>query len=104
MTGNKSTKAKGAAPETSTPSSSPMGSVYLSLVSPIASAIYIVCFLNLLYRACTEAYNIRLYAINEFGRVIHEFDHTLIIELPSIYGITVPRDFSNGLITCHGTR
>lgn len=74
MTGNKSTKTKGAAPETSTPSSSPMGSVYLSLVSPIASAIYIVCFLNLLYRACTEAYNIRLYAINEFGRVIHEFD------------------------------
>ena len=72
MTG--STKTKGAAPETSTPSSSPLGSVYLSLVSPIASAIYIVCFLNLLYRACTEAYNIRLYAINEFGRVIHEFD------------------------------
>ncbi|OEU16208.1 putative oligosaccharyl transferase [Fragilariopsis cylindrus CCMP1102] len=51
-----------------------MEAVYVSLLSPVASAIYIICFLNLLYRACVEAYNIRLYAINEYGRVIHEFD------------------------------
>lgn len=40
----------------------------------IASAIYIVGFMHLLYRACVEAYRIRLYAIEEYGRVIHEFD------------------------------
>jgi len=72
MTGNKSNKIKAVPHETST--TSPMASVYLSLISPVASAIYVVCFFNLLYRACVEAYNIRLYAINEYGRVIHEFD------------------------------
>jgi hypothetical protein len=52
----------------------PMGSVYSSLVKPLVSALYIVGFLNVLFKACVEAYNIRLYAINEYGRVIHEFD------------------------------
>lgn len=33
-----------------------------------------VCFLQALYWVCREAYNIRLYAIKEFGRIIHEFD------------------------------
>jgi len=51
-----------------------MGSVYSSLVKPVLSTLYIVGFLNALYKACVEAYNIRLYAINEYGRVIHEFD------------------------------
>lgn len=27
-----------------------------------------------IYRVCLEAYNIRMYAIQEYGRVIHEFD------------------------------
>jgi asparagine N-glycosylation enzyme membrane subunit Stt3 len=40
----------------------------------IASAVYIVGFMHILYRACLEAYRIRLYAIDEYGRVIHEFD------------------------------
>eukprot|EP00934_Nitzschia_sp_Nitz4_P004414 Nitzschia sp. Nitz4//scaffold7_size249615//54853//57987//NITZ4_001153-RA/size249615-processed-gene-0.182-mRNA-1//-1//CDS//3329558370//4404//frame0 len=40
----------------------------------LVSALYIVGFLNLLYQACLAAYDIRLYAINEYGRVIHEFD------------------------------
>lgn len=40
----------------------------------VASALYIVGFLHVLYQACNEAYRIRLYAIEEFGRVIHEFD------------------------------
>jgi asparagine N-glycosylation enzyme membrane subunit Stt3 len=40
----------------------------------IASAVYIVVFLHILYQACLEAYRIRLYAIEEYGRVIHEFD------------------------------
>ena len=67
MTGNRS--------KSSTPKDvTSVGSVYLSLIYPVASAIYIVCFLNLLYRACLEAYDIRLYAIKEYGRVIHEFD------------------------------
>jgi hypothetical protein len=79
MTGTKSNKnnaSKEKEDETATTaaSSSPMDAVYLSLLSPVASAIYVVCFLNLLFRACVEAYNIRLYAINEYGRVIHEFD------------------------------
>jgi len=37
-------------------------------------AIVIVVLLNALYRICWEAYNIRTYAIQEFGRIIHEFD------------------------------
>mmetsp|Transcript_13328 Transcript_13328/g.14297 ORF Transcript_13328/g.14297 Transcript_13328/m.14297 type:complete len:995 (-) Transcript_13328:351-3335(-) len=73
MTGNKSNKNKDV-PSKENVTTSPMGSVYLKIFSPVASAIYIVCFLNLLYRACVDAYNIRLYAINEYGRVIHEFD------------------------------
>ena len=40
----------------------------------IASAVYVVGFLHVLYRACLEAYNIRLYAIKEYGPIIHEFD------------------------------
>eukprot|EP00536_Pseudo-nitzschia_multiseries_P007648 jgi/Psemu1/324848/estExt_fgenesh1_pg.C_1820001 len=43
-------------------------------VNPILSAVYVVGFFNLLYKACVEAYNIRMYAINEYGRIIHEFD------------------------------
>jgi hypothetical protein len=79
MTGTKSNKNNTSKEEdesapVTTPASSPMEAVYVSLLSPVASAIYIICFLNLLYRACVEAYNIRLYAINEYGRVIHEFD------------------------------
>mmetsp|Transcript_3962 Transcript_3962/g.8643 ORF Transcript_3962/g.8643 Transcript_3962/m.8643 type:complete len:996 (+) Transcript_3962:177-3164(+) len=52
----------------------PMGAVYWSLAAPVVSALYIGGFLNVLYRALVEAYTIRLYAINEFGLVIHEFD------------------------------
>ncbi|KAL7566257.1 hypothetical protein ACA910_011317 [Epithemia clementina (nom. ined.)] len=37
------------------------------------SIITLVC-LQLLYQACSEAYDIRMYAIREYGRVIHEFD------------------------------
>jgi len=51
-----------------------MASTYSSLVKPIVSSLYVVGFLNLLYKACVEAYNIRLNAINDYGRVIHEFD------------------------------
>jgi len=70
MTGKKSSDE--AAPKAAV--AAPMGSVYSSLFKPVSSAIYIVGFLNLLYRACVEAYDIRLYAIKEYGRVIHEFD------------------------------
>lgn len=45
------------------------GNLYLLL-----SALYIVACFHLLYQACLAAYQIRLYAINEYGRVIHEFD------------------------------
>ena len=40
----------------------------------ILAGVYIVACLNLLYKACIAAYEIRMYAINEYGRVIHEFD------------------------------
>ena len=53
---------------------SSMESVYSSLIKPLLSGLYIVGFLNALFQASVEAYNIRLYAINEYGRVIHEFD------------------------------
>ena len=49
-------------------------SILGSTLYQIASAVYIVGFLHVLYRACVEAYRIRLYAIQEYGRVIHEFD------------------------------
>lgn len=51
-----------------------MGSLYNSMIIPVLKPLYIVGFLNFLVKACVEAYNIRLYAINEYGRVIHEFD------------------------------
>jgi asparagine N-glycosylation enzyme membrane subunit Stt3 len=38
------------------------------------NALALVGLLNLLWRACWEAYQIRLHAIQEYGRVIHEFD------------------------------
>ena len=38
------------------------------------SALYLVAAFQALYWACTAAYKIRLYAIEEYGRVIHEFD------------------------------
>jgi len=40
----------------------------------LVASLYIVGFLHLLYQACLAAYNIRLYAVEEYGRVIHEFD------------------------------
>ncbi len=45
------------------------GNLYMLL-----SALYIVGCFHLLYQACVAAYRIRLYAIEEYGRVIHEFD------------------------------
>ena len=45
-----------------------------SVVGQIISGIYIIAFCQLLYKACNEAYQIRLYAIKDYGRVIHEFD------------------------------
>lgn len=40
----------------------------------LISSLYIVGFLQLLFKACQAAYHIRMKAINEYGRVIHEFD------------------------------
>jgi dolichyl-diphosphooligosaccharide--protein glycosyltransferase len=40
----------------------------------LLSALYLVGCLQVLYMACKAAYEIRLYAIEEYGRVIHEFD------------------------------
>ena len=52
----------------------PTASIYSTLIKPLLSGLYIVGFLNVLFKASVEAYNIRLYAIKEYGRVIHEFD------------------------------
>ena len=55
-----------------------MGTSNTSLVTGnlyhLVSALYIVGWLNVLYLACKAAYEIRLHAIEEYGRVIHEFD------------------------------
>jgi dolichyl-diphosphooligosaccharide--protein glycosyltransferase len=40
----------------------------------LLSAMYLMGCLQVLYMACKAAYEIRLYAIEEYGRVIHEFD------------------------------
>jgi hypothetical protein len=40
----------------------------------IVQSIAAVLLLQALYTICNEAYEIRLYAIKEFGRVIHESD------------------------------
>ena len=51
-----------------------MGSVYVSLSKPVLSAVYVAGFLNVLYKTLVESYNIRMYALEEYGLVIHEFD------------------------------
>jgi hypothetical protein len=40
----------------------------------VVYALVGVLLLNVLYQVCLEAYDIRTYAIREFGRIIHEFD------------------------------
>lgn len=45
-----------------------------TLVKSMISSLYIIGFLNFLYKAAVEAFDIRLYAIKEYGLVIHEFD------------------------------
>lgn len=70
MTGKSKTASNGNA----APNNDEMASMGSSLIKPVVSSLYIVGFLNILYKACVEAYNIRLYAIKEYGRVIHEFD------------------------------
>jgi dolichyl-diphosphooligosaccharide--protein glycosyltransferase len=46
----------------------------LNTWSLLVQSLVGVALVQGLYWACREAYNIRLYAINEYGRVIHEFD------------------------------
>ena len=57
-----------------TVSSSNQNNKSMSVAGQIVSGIYIIAFCQLLYKACNEAFQIRLYAIKEYGRVIHEFD------------------------------
>jgi len=45
-----------------------------SPLSLVLHSLAIMALLQILYRMATEAYQIRLYAIREYGRVIHEFD------------------------------
>lgn len=40
----------------------------------ILQAIFGVVVIQLLYWICREAYDIRMYAVKEYGRIIHEFD------------------------------
>lgn len=46
------------------------GSIFVQLLW----GLYIAAAFQLLFLACKAAYEIRMYAINEYGRVIHEFD------------------------------
>ena len=53
----------------------PNGSTSLiTTATVLIKAVVAALLLNVLYRVLQEAYNIRLYAITEFGPVIHEFD------------------------------
>ena len=45
-----------------------------STVSFVLNGLISVVLFQILYRILLEAYDIRLYAIKEFGRIIHEFD------------------------------
>ena len=45
------------------------GSAYM-----LVASLYVVGCFHLLYQACVSAYKIRLYAVEDYGRVIHEFD------------------------------
>ncbi|GKY92313.1 dolichyl-diphosphooligosaccharide--protein glycosyltransferase subunit stt3a [Mayamaea pseudoterrestris] len=45
-----------------------------STVRLVTHLLALVLLGQVLYRACLEAYQIRLFAIEEYGRVIHEFD------------------------------
>ena len=40
----------------------------------ILNSLAFVACAQVIYRVSIEAYRIRLYAIEEFGRIIHEFD------------------------------
>lgn len=61
----------------------------MSIFGSIVSGLYIVAFLQLLYMACNEAYEIRMYAINEYGRVIHEFDPYFNYRAAEVSGIVL---------------
>jgi len=54
--------------------SSPAAAQPSSLYSTAYYTIVAALLLQALVRICREAYAIRLYAVHEFGRVIHEFD------------------------------
>ena len=73
MTGKSKTTSDGNDAQKDT-ATTPVGSVSLSFIKPVVASLYIIGFLNVLYKASVEAFNIRLYALKEYGLVIHEFD------------------------------
>jgi asparagine N-glycosylation enzyme membrane subunit Stt3 len=50
------------------------GTTVAALQSMILHSIVGIPLLTILYYCCIEAYNIRLYALKEYGLIIHEFD------------------------------
>mmetsp|Transcript_12253 Transcript_12253/g.33980 ORF Transcript_12253/g.33980 Transcript_12253/m.33980 type:complete len:1039 (+) Transcript_12253:220-3336(+) len=54
--------------------SSSVGNKEPSVLYYVTWALVTLGCLHILYNACFEAYDIRMYAIREYGRVIHEFD------------------------------
>ena len=73
MTGkSKNTDSDNAAPTDA--ATTPKAAGETSIVKTMISSLYIIGFLNFLYKAAAEAFDIRLYAIKEYGLVIHEFD------------------------------
>jgi len=50
------------------------GSADLTPFAVVLNSLFFMALLQFLYRVLMEAYRIRLYAIEEYGRVIHEFD------------------------------
>lgn len=45
-----------------------------TMIQTVVSALWSVFLMQVLVKALQEAYQIRLYAIENYGRIIHEFD------------------------------
>jgi asparagine N-glycosylation enzyme membrane subunit Stt3 len=60
--------------ETTTNSTTAQSSATSMFQSMILHSIVGIPLLTLLYYCCIEAYKIRLYALEEYGLIIHEFD------------------------------
>jgi dolichyl-diphosphooligosaccharide--protein glycosyltransferase len=67
-------KQKGKQQDVTASATSSPGKAAGSSMDLVLYSVAVVAMIQALFRCCQEAYRIRLYAIEEYGRVIHEFD------------------------------